>query len=401
MSDWRRNSPPSAPTSNASATDAVLTADAERLAQAGLAALQRRDPRTAQQHLHRAAEAGINVWLALAEACRQLGDASGEEAAIDGLLAREMRHLQALLIKGNLRARAKDDRAALSFYQTALNVATAMGDVPVVLRPLLEQAQAFTRDSHHRFEQHLQQQLANSGFAAPGGRVGQALDLLLGKTQLFLQEPSMFYFPGLPQRQFYERAEFDWLPEVEAAIPAMQAELHHLLADGGDFDPYVLSNTARPRPNNHLLDDPSWGACYLLKNGSPEPPNVAACPHTMAALAIAPMPMIRARSPMALFSRLMPGTHIRPHCGMINTRLICHIPLLVPDDCALRVGNETRSWRPGEALIFDDSIEHEAWNRSREQRIILLFEIWRPELSTDERAALTAIFEAIDVPLSE
>ena len=98
---------------------------------------------------------------------------------------------------------------------------------------------------------------------------------------------------------------------------------------------------------------------------------------------------------MALFSRLKPGTHIKPHNGLLNTRLICHLPIIVPPDCALRVGSETRAWREGEMLIFDDSIEHEAWNRSQDDRIVLLFEIWRPEISAAEREALTRIFEVI------
>jgi aspartyl/asparaginyl beta-hydroxylase (cupin superfamily) len=80
---------------------------------------------------------------------------------------------------------------------------------------------------------------------------------------------------------------------------------------------------------------------------------------------------------------------------MLNMRLICHLPLIVPDGCWLRVGNETREWRDGELLIFDDSIEHEAWNDGTETRVVLLFEIWRPEIREDERRALTAMFEAI------
>ena len=108
------------------------------------------------------------------------------------------------------------------------------------------------------------------------------------------------------------------------------------------------------------------------------------------------MPLIDERSPVALWSLLKPGTHIQPHHGMLNTRLICHIPLIVPKDCAIRVGNETRAWREGEALIFDDSFEHEAWNKSGDTRVILLFERWRPEISLEERAALTKIFETIN-----
>src|SRR3546814_9157183 len=81
---------------------------------------------------------------------------------------------------------------------------------------------------------------------------------------------------------------------------------------------------------------------------------------------------------------------------MLNTRLICHLPLIVPDGCALRVGAETRGWREGELLIFDDSFEHEAWNRGGSDRTILLFEIWRPDIDADEREQLTRIFAAID-----
>jgi aspartyl/asparaginyl beta-hydroxylase (cupin superfamily) len=95
-------------------------------------------------------------------------------------------------------------------------------------------------------------------------------------------------------------------------------------------------------------------------------------------------------------SVLKPGTHIQPHHGMLNTRLIVHVPLVSNPDCGIRVGAETRGWVPGRALIFDDSFEHEAWNKGRETRAVLLFEIWRPEISMEEREALTRLFETID-----
>jgi aspartyl/asparaginyl beta-hydroxylase (cupin superfamily) len=225
--------------------------------------------------------------------------------------------------------------------------------------------------------------------------VQHAIDLLTGKREIFLQQPSAFYFPGLPQIEFYERETFDWLPALEAAAPAMRSELEAVMAEDGDFAPYVETPVGRPPPRNPLLDDPSWGACYLWKSGRRVDRNAHRCPRTMAALAAAPIPHIRDRSPMALFSLLKPGTHIMPHHGLLNTRLIVHIPLIVPPDCGLRVGSQTRAWRTGEALVFDDSIEHEAWNRGTETRVVLLFEIWRPEITGEERAALTALFEAI------
>jgi aspartyl/asparaginyl beta-hydroxylase (cupin superfamily) len=116
----------------------------------------------------------------------------------------------------------------------------------------------------------------------------------------------------------------------------------------------------------------------------------------MAALAEVPLPLIRGRAPIAMFSVLRAGTHIPPHNGMINTRLICHLPIIAPQGCRLRVGNEIRAVESGRTMIFDDTIEHEAWNDGDATRVVLLFEIWRPELDEAEKAALTALFQAID-----
>jgi aspartyl/asparaginyl beta-hydroxylase (cupin superfamily) len=97
-----------------------------------------------------------------------------------------------------------------------------------------------------------------------------------------------------------------------------------------------------------------------------------------------------------MFSLLRPGAHIPPHTGEVNTRLICHLPLIVPAGCTLRVGNDTRPLVEGKAWVFDDTMEHEASNPSDQSRVILLFEIWRPELDEEERRLVAAMFEAID-----
>lgn len=381
----------------------MTASEAEGLAREGVEALRAGNAGLARERLEAIAAADVagfpRPWFLLAQACRQLGDDAGEEAALDRLLAAETRHLAGLLMLGDLKARAGDSSAALTCYQAARNVAAARpGEVTPALAAMLARAEAFEAEAARRNTAQLLAAVEDSGLPAgrAGARVRHALDLLLGKAQLYLQQPSMFYFPGLPQRAFYEREEFAWLAEVEAATPAIKAELAAVLADGGtSFRPYVEATPGRPRPANPLLDDPAWGAFYLWRGGAPVADNAGRCPAAMAALAHAPIPRIAGRSPMALFSLLEPGTRIRPHHGMLNTRLICHLPLIVPENCALRVGAETRAWREGEALLFDDSFEHEAWNDSAETRVVLLFEIWRPELTEDERAALTRIFEAI------
>ena len=105
---------------------------------------------------------------------------------------------------------------------------------------------------------------------------------------------------------------------------------------------------------------------------------------------------IGARAPSILFSRLAPGARIPPHHGVMNARLICHLPLIVPPGCGFRVGGETREWNEGELLVFDDTVEHEAWNDSSSDRIILIFDVWRPEITIEERRAITALFDSVD-----
>jgi len=101
-----------------------------------------------------------------------------------------------------------------------------------------------------------------------------------------------------------------------------------------------------------------------------------------------------------MFSLLAPRTKIPAHTGVANTRLVCHLPLIVPKGCAFRVGESVREWRPGEAFVFDDTIEHEAWNDSEELRIVLIVDLWPPALGQAERAAVAAIISALGVSFS-
>ena len=378
----------------------MSAAEAETAIRSGIAALQRGDAAQAQRLFQDVIDRGSPLpapWFPLAQACRYTGDHASEEAALDKVLADQPRNIGALIMKGDCRVRADDKRAAVSFYKAALNAAAHAGQASPMLVPELQRIEAVCEAAEGEFEEHLRARLASEGIA-PGGhgrRFDDALDIMLGRKQVYLQEPNSFYFPGLPQIQFYERSQFPWLAEIEAAAPAMRAELEAVIEEEGAFRPYVEADPNRPQPANDLLGDPSWAAFFLWKHAAPVPGNSERCPRTMEALALAPMPVIRGRSPMALFSRLRPGAHIKPHHGLLNTRLICHIPLVAPPDCRLRVGNETRAWEEGKALIFDDSIEHEAWNGSDRTRTVLLFEIWRPEIDEEERRALTAMFEAI------
>jgi aspartyl/asparaginyl beta-hydroxylase (cupin superfamily) len=105
-------------------------------------------------------------------------------------------------------------------------------------------------------------------------------------------------------------------------------------------------------------------------------------------------PAIRGAGPNAMFSLLAPNTAIPPHVGVSNCRLVCHLPLVVPDGCWFRVGAETREWRRGEAFLFDDTIEHEAMNPTDQLRVVFIFDVWHPDLGEAEREAVTALIES-------
>ena len=242
----------------------------------------------------------------------------------------------------------------------------------------------------------LKNQLKRSGVdvdAAPT-RFRQSLEIISARKTIYVQQPRVYYFPGLPQIQFFEREQFDWVPELEARTGAILAELKALKADS--FAPHVRgSNPDMTTGHQAMAGNADWSSCNLWENGAPVEGNARRCPVTMQALEKVPLPHFSRTSPSApavMFSMLRGGARIPAHTGSTNVRLICHLPLIVPLGCGFRVGNEVREWEVGKLLIFDDTIEHEAWNNSPEDRIVLIFDIWRPELSESERDAVTALF---------
>ncbi len=345
-----------------------------------------------------AASANASALLKLAHDCRARGDRAGQAAALDRLLASEPRNIPALIQRADLYAAAGDARSASSFYLLAIRSAPPSGVPRETASELLRAKQACERYAID-YRDYLVRGLTAKGFdaARSSRRFAESLDIVLGQKQIYLQQPKYYYFPGLPQIQFYERSGFSWFDDVEAATADIRAELEQVLHEKGAFAPYVQGHANRPRKDEMgMLNNPAWSAYYLWKNGDVVAENAARFPKTMHALRNAPLAHVPNRSPSILFSLLRPGAHIPPHNGLVNTRLVCHLPVIVPGKCRFRVGNDTRDWVEGKGWAFDDTIEHEAWNGSDGTRVILLFDVWRPELDEEERALVVSLFETID-----
>jgi aspartyl/asparaginyl beta-hydroxylase (cupin superfamily) len=375
--------------------------DLSQLVRAGVETMGRGDSGAARllfERVIRDRPADEAAWWGLALACRDLGDEAGQLAAVDRVLAGNPGHLRALIMKGDHLATAGDGRAAGAFYRAAVDRAPPLDSLSPELREAVRRAEDEAGRLGAAYERHLLGALAEAGLEpeAVSARSAAALELLMGRRQIFHQAPTSFYFPELPQRQFYERDEFPWLADLEARTDDIRQELLAIVGHEGAFQPYVQSDASRPpRDYGDLLDSPNWSAFYLIRNGAVVAEAAARCPRTMSALASVPLASSPGRTPAVLFSLLRPGAHIPPHTGYTNARLICHLPLITPEGCALRVGAETRTWTAGQALIFDDSIEHEAWNPSDHIRVVLLFDIWRPELSVKERELVAALLAAV------
>ncbi len=367
----------------------------------GIAAIGRGDAaagRRAFDIVVASGKAAPQAWLFLAQACFMLDDRPAAHAALDQVLTADRANLDALVMRGELIARDGDDRAAVSWFEAAVRAAPTAGDLAPATAAAIDHARAALATASAKFDAHLRAVLAaeNVDPANTHPRFAEALAITTGAAQPYPQAPTNFFYPRLAAIPFHDCADFAWLGRIAAQWQAMRAEVEDVIAAETGLAPYVEAPENRPSKEHSLLGDARWSAYHLWREGQPVAAAHTACPVTVAAIASAPIPHIAGRSPMALFSILSGGTHIPPHNGMLNTRLIVHIPLIVPAGCRLRVGNEVRTVEVGVPLIFDDTIEHEAWNDSPDPRAILLFEVWRPELTAAERSALTAMYGAVD-----
>lgn len=351
----------------------------------------------ARERLEALAAAGwrhVYLDLGLAYTRRDLGDFAGSAAAADAVLATEPANIAALILKGDALAGRGAHREAISHYATALQLPLPT-ETAASLKSDLARASAAVRDHALRTATRIDAELAAAGVleSAPE-RFRQSLAIARGERRVYGQRPLRYYYPGLPTIEFYGRRDFAWVPGLEAAADVIREEAEQVLSDRSRLRPYVEDDGGPRVASVRIAGSRDWTAFFLCQAGAVVEENARLCPRTMAALEGVPLARAEGATPSILFSVLEPGAHIPPHHGMVNTRLICHLPVIAPAGCTLRVGDEQRDWHYGETVIFDDSIEHEAWNRGTATRVVLLFDIWRPELSEAERSAVSAFLSA-------
>ena len=168
---------------------------------------------------------------------------------------------------------------------------------------------------------------------------------------------------------FYETEKFDFLKPLVQNFATIKNELLNLIESNSEefwlrtFPDYVSSGKKK-----------AWKVFSFIFFNMKFPTHAKLCPKTAEILYSIPEII------SCDYSFLEANTHILPHKGYSKMVLRCHLPIIVPNEelCSIRVGNEIRHWKEGELLIFDDSFDHEAWNKSDEKRVVLMFDIPNP-----------------------
>lgn len=335
-----------------------------------------------------------DFYLMKAAALRLLGRRDEEEQALVGALATDPYCWPALLQRAQLLELKGQHKAAALMYRDVLKISPPAEYRPEPFRAPLEHAERVVG----MYAEALELTLLQAVGSLPGmsQKWREAISIMAGRTKPYHSVCNQLTVPRLPAQPFFRREMFDWVPAFERYAPAIRAEMIAALGEAGDdFVPYVQYNPGEPVNQwAELNHSRSWTAFHLYRAGKPVPENLARCPQTAEALGLVDQVHLAGTCPNAMFSVLQPKAHIPPHHGESNARLVAHLPLVVPDNCLFRVGYDNRRWVEGEVLIFDDTIEHEAWNDSDEIRVVLIFDVWNPLLSPQERLIVQRMAEA-------
>lgn len=370
----------------------------------GADALAQADARTAAMHFEIACQCDPRErshWINLATAQRMLNDAEGERAALEGALAIDQRDLLALIRLAELHERLGEGRPAAERWTAVLALSSSIRDPSPEFAEIRNHAKRYVGEQQHKVVDAVDAALGDElASASPRDRrrMRRAADAWLGRRPIYANQCEGLHYPFLPADEFFDAEHFPWLGELEAATPAIQAELESILADPqAELTPYISLPPGVPASKWSELDKSlDWGAFHLWKEGERFDDACARAPRTAALVESLPICLIRGRAPNVFFSILKAGSHIPAHSGVTNVRTVVHLPLIVPERCEFRVGGETRAWVEGRAFAFDDTIEHEAWNRSDRDRAVLIIDVWNPYLSDHERAMICGLYAAAD-----
>ncbi|HYX45885.1 MAG TPA: aspartyl/asparaginyl beta-hydroxylase domain-containing protein [Sphingomicrobium sp.] len=363
-------------------------------------AMARGDVRQAASLLEVAAQRGRDstTLLRLATVRRSLGDLGGALQAATAAVELSPRNFLMCLLLGSLREATGALHAAQRAYRSARDHAPLDLSLQPAMAKQLELARKRVEAAEHWHKRVLEWDPADAPYeltCEEERRLRGFRTNILENVQSGPIAPPIFMVPGIKPKRYFEPLDFAGIAELEQATAAIRDEFL-AIAEGKSA---LLSSRLKGLHSAEIDESRPgvWSMIPLMKNGSVVDDFASRCPLTMRLAKKLDLPKLGLISPSLYFSVLEPNSRIAPHSGITNARLIAHLPLIVPDNCGLRVGGETRRWEVGKALVFDDMTSHEAWNDSDRIRVVLIADLWRPELSAAERAAVNELMDCRNV----
>ncbi|KUF83226.1 Aspartyl/asparaginyl beta-hydroxylase [Phytophthora nicotianae] len=211
--------------------------------------------------------------------------------------------------------------------------------------------------------------------------------------------PTLFCFPGLESAPWHDTSKFEWVKHLEANRETITNEYLALKEQRDELakNSEEVANEAsdyKVYDKEHQLHQGKWDWLSYVTQGRRQADFAVQCPKTVEILEDIPGFMAGLPFAYSFFSILKPESSIKAHSAPCNIRLRCHFPLIVPEGCGIRVGDETRQWEEGKALVLDDAFDHEVWHNGKKgDRVLLLFDVWHPDLVQGEREAITEMFK--------
>lgn len=200
-------------------------------------------------------------------------------------------------------------------------------------------------------------------------------------------------FASVYQRSLYSvdglQAQPWWDPSKTPYASSIKELEKHWLDIKNEALSLMTDKGFKPESEN-LRDSGDWKQFEMFARGRKIERNCRLAPKTCALISRIP-DAAGCKRGQAKFSLMHPGTHVWAHVGPTNCRLRSHLGLVVPPKVRIRVANETREWKEGKVLMFDDSFEHEVWHDGDSLRLVLIVDFWHPDLSAAQKASLSPI----------
>jgi aspartate beta-hydroxylase len=347
--------------------------------------------------------------LAIARLHWSAGDPAAARTALESMLAAHPDHYFGWLMLGEANEVLGDTLGALRARHRAFDQAQRQGrwtneqtTEPALLKAVLSSMQRFREVRRERLMAIVEAGRERSGSLSMA-RVERALTGYLREWDATppdpRQRPKFFYFPDLPPGPYHDPNLQPWCRTLQDAWPEIRAEALALLPEAANFEDFLGLKPGQKSPTQMggAAENPAWDAFFFYRHAKRYDEHHRRAPITSALLESIELCRVDNQAPEILFSVLRPQSTILPHHGVTNTRLVFHLPLLVPPGCALNlVDHGEHAWREGEPMMFDDTYLHEAWNRSDHNRVILLMDCWNPHLDEAEKHTVREIVEAID-----